>query len=327
MCPGGLKTGGTELLHQLVCEIDRLGGTVFLVYIGSNLSTPQAFKKYINNNICEERHIVDDDDNIVIIPETYVEKMLDFKNIKRAIWWLSVDNYTRDCSFFARKEIYGIKNALHYLFAGKMKDTYDIIKCADVHFCQSFYSITYLKNLDIEAGKILYLSDYINDIYTENYVGIEKNERSNIVLYNPLKGKKYTQRLIKLSSELNWMPIQNMSDDSVRELLQRSKVYVDFGHHPGKDRFPREAAISGCCVITGKRGAANFFNDIPIPDRFKFDEKSVDANEIIRMIKLCLKEYETTIDEFEEYRNFIVKEKDEFIKSVNEYFIEKKCVK
>jgi len=44
------------------------------------------------------------------------------------------------------------------------------------------------------------------------------------------------------------------------------KLYVDFGKHPGKDRMPREAAVHGCCIITGRRGAAGNPFDIPIPN-------------------------------------------------------------
>jgi len=38
------------------------------------------------------------------------------------------------------------------------------------------------------------------------------------------------------------------------------QVYIDFGHHPGQDRLPREAVQCGCVVITGKRGSGNQIN-------------------------------------------------------------------
>lgn len=72
------------------------------------------------------------------------------------------------------------------------------------------------------------------------------------------KGIKFTKKLIDKSIGIKWIPIENMTTQQVKSLLGNSKVYVDFGNHPGKDRFPREAAIMGCCVITGKRGVQSF---------------------------------------------------------------------
>ena len=87
------------------------------------------------------------------------------------------------------------------------------------------------------------------------------------MLYNPKKGIEFTRQLIEAAPDLNWVPLENMSNEEVRGKLKTSKVYIDFGDHPGKDRFPREAAISGCCVITGKRGSAAY-DDVPIPEDF-----------------------------------------------------------
>ncbi|MGC8677909.1 MAG: hypothetical protein ACP5UF_06830 [Hydrogenobaculum sp.] len=76
-----------------------------------------------------------------------------------------------------------------------------------------------------------------------------------------------------------------MTRDQVIETLQKAKVYIDFGNHPGKDRIPREAAILGCCVITGKRGSATFFEDVPIPEEYKFEERYQDFNYYRQVIR------------------------------------------
>jgi len=65
------------------------------------------------------------------------------------------------------------------------------------------------------------------------------------------------------------MPIENMPADTVHETLLKSQIYIDFGHHPGKDRIPREAAMSGNIVFLHERGAAAFHLDHPL-DRFFF---------------------------------------------------------
>jgi hypothetical protein len=61
-------------------------------------------------------------------------------------------------------------------------------------------------------------------------------------------------------------------------------TYVDFGHLPGKDRLPREAAASGAVVFVRKAGAGRFADDFPIPDFFRFDDDDVASGELFRRI-------------------------------------------
>lgn len=321
ICPGGLKTGGTELLHQLSYQLNELQLESHIVYIGSRLETPIEFKKYITTKVYKECEIEDEVGNLLIVPESYVEYVGLVQKMKKSIWWLSVDNYTKDCSFKSRKEIYGQLSAIYHAVTGRIKDKTKWVLMADFNLCQSYYSIQYLKTaFCLDDKKIIYLSDYINDCYTEEYNGVEVNNRKNVVLYNPLKGYKFTKKIMKLARDISWVPIKNMRNDEVRKLLKSSKVYIDFGHHPGKDRFPREAAISGCCVITGKRGAAAYEEDLPIPKEFKFDEKQSDKKIIIQTIRKCFIDYETIINEYEPYRQMILSEKTKFRKDINNIF-------
>ena len=92
--------------------------------------------------------------------------------------------------------------------------------------------------------------------------------------------------------DINWVPLVGMSNDQVLNYLKTSKVYIDFGNHPGKDRLPREAAICGCCIITGKKGAAAFKEDIPISETYKFDDKASSIPYIVEKIRLLLKNYD-----------------------------------
>jgi len=140
-------------------------------------------------------------------------------------------------------------------------------------------------------------------------------------LYNPKKGFEFTKELINYSNDLKWIPIQNMTTQEVHELLKESKVYIDFGNHPGKDRFPREAAISGCCIITGKKGSAAYYDDVPIADCYKFDDSNENIPHIVNKIKECMEKYDTKIYDFSYYREFILNEYEIFEKDVQELFI------
>ncbi len=103
-------------------------------------------------------------------------------------------------------------------------------------------------------------------------------------------------------------------------LLKRAKVYIDFGNHPGKDRIPREAAICGCCVITGKRGSAYYHNDVPIPDKYKFNDEDSSIPLVVNKIQDVLSDYDNVINDFKEYREFIKSEEDKFIQDAVNIF-------
>ena len=99
-----------------------------------------------------------------------------------------------------------------------------------------------------------------------------------------------------------------------------SKVYIDFGNHPGKDRIPREAAISGCCIITGKRGSAKYKDDVYIEDEFKFNDSEENIDSIISKINYLIENYENETKKFDLYRDRISKEEIVFEKDIDKIF-------
>ena len=124
----------------------------------------------------------------------------------------------------------------------------------------------------------------------------------------------FTKKIINKSPQFNWVALEHLSTEEVVTLLRSSKVYIDFGNHPGKDRFPREAAISGCCIITGRRGAAGNSIDISINEKYKFNDIVKNIPLIIDLISKCLIDFENMQKDFLEYRKKISLEKDIFSK-------------
>jgi hypothetical protein len=166
---------------------------------------------------------------------------------------------------------------------------------------------------------MFYLKAYINISFIENHIDLSKKQ--NIVAYNPKKGFNFTRKIIREGKGLRFVPLENMSREEVIETFKKAKVYIDFGNHPGIDRLPREAAILGCCVITGKRGSAAFFEDVPIPDEYKFEDKEESIPKIIEKIKDCFKNFEERYKDFEYYRKVIRNEPQKFIEDLKRIFI------
>lgn len=306
-------TGGTELLQQF-CSIARsLGIDAQMLYQKDPEGSPilQKFGYYENPYTTS---FPDRPNDSIIIPEHFADYCHRVKHAKCAIWWLSVDNYwgaSYEADGYSYKDVYRITRRLLYRPVHRQ----NIIRFNScVHFYQSEYARKYIVDeLGLPSANVYPLSDFIDPRYRELDCTISK---SNRVLYNPKKGIKYTRQLIELDPTIDWTPLEGYSSEELLELMQKSKVYIDFGAHPGKDRLPREAAACGCCLLTGARGAAGNKIDVPIRDELKIHP--FDAHLALTAIHSLLDNYESEHAKLSEYRRSIAIERDVFCSEVKE---------
>jgi len=337
VAPANAFTGGPELLHQLVFHLRvDLKINAYMYYIPNNYSNPihDAYKRYGNPYVREPD---DNKNNILIVPEIYrgISTFGKFKNLQKVIWWLSVDNFYTSFiyqNFFESlplriinriKKCIGLElSDLNELALRKYKN-YGLkqniyINQAILHLVQSEYARQHLIRKEIK--NIKYLSGYSN----EDFLKIQTNMsiKKNIVAYNPKKGFRFTKKIIDYGRKvgIKFIPIENMTRDEVKRLLQRAKVYIDFGNHPGKDMIPREAAILKCCVITGLRGSAKYKEDVNIPFNYKFEDKEENISKVIGKIQEVFNNYEIKIEEFQGYVNQIKEEENKFLKDLFSIF-------
>jgi hypothetical protein len=334
-CPAQTATGGPELLQQLVFHLRKeLGLNAFIYYYPSSCSEP-VHPDYLayENPYCS--FIEDSTDNLLIVPESKptLELLVPFKNIRKAIWWLSIDNYylshflaskkngflkravNKLCSFFSWPDVFEIHltSSIEKMFAPMDNPT---VASADFHFTNSYRGMEYL----IQQGlaQVKYLSEYLNLEFLNLQTNLKMKQ--NIVAYNPKKGGLFTRMLIQKAPNITFVPIENLEREGVISLLKKAKVYIDFGNHPGKDRLPREAAILQCCVITGKRGSADNNKDVTIPEDYKFDDSIENQEVILETIRQCLQSYEKNLEQFEKYRSIIRAEPQQFIHDLKNLF-------
>jgi hypothetical protein len=283
--PAQAIAGGVESLFQLADAINNTGGESIVLWdIPYHDPIPEKYKHY---NIQHSTEVEDISDNWIIYPEVWTEKLGTYKNMKNAIWWLSVDNNHGKFQDFSNSEV--------------------------THFYQSFYALDFLQKNGAE--KYLPLFDYIHEKYTDSVYEI--SSKKNIVIYNPVKGMEITHQIRNLNSDIKFVPIYGMDETQIIELLKTSKVYIDFGHHPGRDRIPRESAILGNCVITNSNGSSGFYNDIPIDKKFK----SSNFEEIGNLIRNCFENFESVINEYSIYRSSIKNQKEQLYNLCKQYFI------
>ena len=252
-----------------------------------------------------ENNIKDSKDCLVIFPENLTKYSQRFPKSAKSIFWLSVDNFypIKGVSFI--RDIFAKYNIRNKRLNFKQIKNF-------THLSQSFYSTSFLKKYGMES---ILIGDYLNDDFFKeaDKAILENNVKLDQVCYNPAKGKKYLDYLIKKNIDINFIPIVNMTRHEVIKTLSQSKMYLDLGLHPGKDRIPREAAILGACIATSKFGSAKNNFDVPIPDYYKFDIDTNSLKKIPPLIKRVFRDYSNESLKFDSYRQKIRNEKNDFM--------------
>lgn len=343
--PSKVASGGPELLHQLAFNLRNyliIDAYMFYFSIKDKDPVHEEYKKYNNPYTYT---IEDNEYNILVVPEIYngLKLFERYLKIRKVIWWLSIDNYYESIILSNKRNflLYRIINKLSMtIFKKRVFDLNEIsrekkltdpvaiariftndkfVKEAHVHLVQSFYAKNHLLKRGVEESKIFYLSDYLNEAFVKTETKLSKKE--DMVAYNPKKGYSFTKKLINYLPDIKFIPLIHMTRNEVVTTLKKSKVYIDFGNHPGKDRIPREAAILGCCIITNKKGAAAFYEDLPIPEKYKIEDKVENLEVISERIKDCLNNFYVRYNDFNVYREMIRNEKQRFLNDLEKVFI------
>lgn len=309
LCPAVWVTGGPTLLHQLASQLKALGIDARMVYLppaGIKYDNPVApdYEKY-HVDLADD--IDDDEKNILIVFETYPWGLSYGKKIRKIFWWLSVDNYfdsiTRYVNSIDIRKVTICPLDNFYVFSDKQV----------IHWCQSEYARQFVRCNGVPDERIYMVEDYLSQNFQQGEPDLSR--KKDIVAYNPKKGLEYTEKLMKARPDIDWQPIVNMTPEQVKELLLHAKVYIDFGNHPGKDRIPREAALAGCVIITGRQGAAANEKDIPIPGEFKLED--TDKTGILSKIDSVLEDYGAAYTAQTAYRQQIRGDFSRFIEEVS----------
>ena len=342
LAPAGVATGGPECLHQLGYKLKKIFKlkNVNMVYLPLNNSKP-VHKNYKPYQLRYSNFIEDNQNNILIIPEHYsfLKFSLNFKKIKKVIWWLSIDNYfafkfNEENPKFLRSLIKIpfniislINRLLRYQFGiltyhDYLKFYYKFFKInnqkeihqASFHLAQSFYAYNYLKK-DLSNIELLY--DYQN----QKGIGNIKNQgkrKTDLICYSH-KSNDFLD-LVKSNSKVKFIKLENLNTNQIVNIFSKTKIYIDFGYHPGKDRMPREAVLFNNCIITNYKGSAKNKNDIPINEEFKFHERSRNITKIKSKINKILINYKNELKKFKRYKKQILMEEKTFKSQILKIF-------
>lgn len=231
VCPANAVTGGPEAMHQLVHTANHVERGSAAILYWPFL--PHTTPKPYQHYVCPK--VLRDqvpEDALVVLPEIWPEVAHTFKN-RCALWWLSVGNFGT----------HGQKN----------------LDKISLHLCQSEYAWDHVR----DKSERMMLTDWVS-------VQPVLRERQPQVVVNPAKDAGLLRPFVD-AGRFQVAELGGMDSVGVSEVLHASKVYVDFGRHPGRDRLPREAALAGCVVMSTYLGSATYYQDMPLPNWYKFE--------------------------------------------------------
>jgi hypothetical protein len=192
-CPPNFATGGPELLHQLAYHLRKdLSIDAYMYYYNFNdrrFETPvhPEYKMYGNPFVTNLNEVEDIKKNIIIVPEVRdgINLLQYFKNIRKGIWFLSVDNYylfNPDLQPMFQNTLphfgFDLSKVVSYLSTRYDYRDDPFVKLANFYLFQSYYAMNHFSDLSPKY----YLSDNINIKFFEVETDLSKKE--NIVVFN-----------------------------------------------------------------------------------------------------------------------------------------------
>jgi hypothetical protein len=311
VAPTDLVSGGPESLHQLVDAIRRRGARAFISYhpFGKGAQIPEPYQGYDLERADPE----DAAGNLVVIPESATGLVWEFQHATKAVWWLSVDNFfgprpDSDEDYRRSVDTFETRTA-----KGEPTGRPTWAELASVlNWSQSAYSSAFLKSRELVP--IAFPTTLNADFRRPP----SRHGRRDVIAFNPKKGADVTARLMRRFPSFEWLPLTGLSRDGMREALETVKLYADFGFHPGRERIPQEAAMCGACVVTGRRGAAGYHADVPLPRLHRIDERlpwfEVQFGYVVRSI---FRDFERKTLQLDSYRADILATADAFESAVD----------
>jgi hypothetical protein len=286
-------SGGPEALHQLCHAANFMGAHASILYDDAPHDRLETFFEdaYPLARRAVRADGLDGPDTILVVPETY---RLDsgwsalFPRAKKVVWWLSLD--------------LGLPHLDHFLVHDAMQPLHIA--------CQSDYALHGVSPSFPDAFK---LTDYVRVIKPDWNDASPIFDKRDVVMYH--LRKDWTTPDFCWKEGIEAVPIHGVSAEESQKMLATAKVYCDFGSHPGRDRMPREAAMQGCVVITGRKGSAAFDGDVPLGE-FKCDSPERAAH----LVKEAFENYDEVYASQKPYRDWILDQKSIFENEVKQLF-------
>ncbi|MCL2521937.1 MAG: hypothetical protein FWE36_03655 [Erysipelotrichales bacterium] len=310
-CPAHAQSGGPEALHQLRFYLEACNLESYLVYYNkeNNNLTPARYEIY-NPKVLELEDIIDNHENIMIVPESNTRLLLGYQNLQKAIWWLGIS--ANDIFMFKKN----FKNLIKKFIRKRLSKKYvnNVYNLCGSKFAYQFLEKKKIKNIHYLVEPIS--RDFLLD---SSEICLKASNRVDTVLYNPSKPSETLTKLLK-SERIKFIPLRGYTPQGLAELFRSSKLYIDFGEFGGPERLPKETVFFGMMILVGKQNAATNDFDVAIPEKYKLSGFN-DIENIEKQILELLRNYEDAVNDFASFRQKIMMLEANFIQQIKEIFL------
>jgi len=331
-CPGNVISGGVYSLHNLCAGLIHAGFKAGMVYhsVDPDVVNHANIRSF---QVPVYTHVDDKTDNLIIVSETEISYLNYFKSIRKAVYWLGINNYFKKPPFRKPFHIKLLRKAIlcrnyHGYSSGFIENTKrrlslwmkknDIVwQPGIIHLSNSHYAAEFLKFKGIPKTYIIH-NPVIDLFYAHSENQIVKKTK---IVFGP-KTPKLLIFLCKMFLNCEIVRLKHISPEDARLHMQEAIIFAEFGNNSGRDRMHREAALLGCVIFSNTRGSAAVYEDMPIPSEYKIPDTIKNYPRIIKQLKKKLMNYDTCQLDFTGYKNYLREEKNNFVPTIKSVFTE-----
>ena len=361
--PAQYYTGGVTALYQLCKNLNNYIDTniAFIDTLSDEKIKNYIHQNYLHfgcDHVSQSK-VLDSKDHIIVIPESRPDLMAKYKFSKKIIYWLSVDNFLASISPISRsiavKLLYNLisssgfdfiwffglsifkqylKNDRTYkrllinalsgeYYSSFARDKTVQIPPADIHILQSYYVYNFLTNF-AKTSNMFFLHEPLEDDYLN--ISISKDRKEDIVTWNTRKAYPITLKVVKFlkKNKVHVVYLENVGKGNMINILGKSKIFIDIGIHPGRDRPPREAVVLGNIAVVNNHGGCFYYDDCMIEQPFKVDcytesRCNIDPKKVAEDILYYMENYEYYYKKyFAKFREYILEEPKLYQKEIEQ---------
>jgi hypothetical protein len=215
-------------------------------------------------------------------------------------------------------------NAYYPNYVKKLIETGEVkIPKADLYIAQSNYSRIFLEKQGVSKNNIVLINEPIEKEFLSLGRNLNLDRKKEWIAWNFTKSYPMAYKLISLlKRKFKVVPLHNAGRRKMIDTLSYSKIFIDIGYHPGRDRVFREAIALGCLAVVNNYGGYHLKEDCPVPAKFKinyeFDNYLLNSHlrELYKNIIMWIDNYDSYIREFDDIRKNIFSEPELFAKQV-----------
>jgi len=193
------------------------------------------------------------------------------------------------------------------------QDALKALDYVDLNIAQSKYAKDFLSHvLRIDKHKILILREPVEEDYLSIDLYWAVRRKLNVVSFNARKAFDIVYKIARRIEHygIKVVPLKNIGKSGMIRALSVSKVFIDIGHHPGRDRPAREAAALGNIVLVNRSGGYYFYEDMPTPEEYVVYCRSLTCKEVniaslAENIIEIVENYQTHFEKFKPFVEYV----------------------